>query len=1288
MIFERNPIIKPLGSAFAFGAVVAPILHQLGIYDEFCKASIVNHLAHMRDDNAKLDFIADFSPGEAFGGAEGRIISRPAFHEILYRGVPKKKIFLNKRILSVEDTENGVKIVCSDNSEYEGDLLVGCDGTNSAIRQNLYRRLKEQGCLPSSDDTALPYDKICLVGQTALLDVNLFQELKKEKCDMSIMVGAEKMFTWATFTTAYNTICWMVVKHLDKTSTKDRDTFKTSEWGPEAALAMCDEVRDLAVPNGPPGSTLGTLIDFTPKELISKVTLEEKVFQTWYSGRLVLVGDACHKLDPAGGVGATAGMQDALCLANWINVLPSLDERAVENIFQEYYMERYPVAIEYYEKSQMLAATNKKNLKGALVRFIRRRMPNWLWLIFLKKSIMHRPQASFLPPYKDVGTVPPAPQQSLIKTLFTSPPTRPRVLIVGAGISGLTLALLLEKAGVPYTLFERSFAARPLGSAFALGSRITPLLNQLGIYDDFCAASLINRFTYNRHEDGKLDYVSDFTAGAAFGGAEGRIISRPAFYEILYRGIPKEKILFNKRILSVKNTESGVKIVCSDSSEYEGDLIMGCDGTNSAVRQAMFSRLRDQGRLPPSDDTALPYDKICIVGQTPPLDVNVFPELKKEECEMHTMVGVEKMFTWATFTTAYDTICWMVVKHLDKTSMKDHDTFKTSEWGPEAAMAMCDEVRDFAIPNGPSGSTLGTLIDLTPKELISKVTLEEKVFQTWYSGRTVLIGDACHKLDPAGGVGATAGMQDAICLANWINVLPSLDERAVENIFQEYYLERYPIAIQYFESSQLLAASNKKNFKGAFARLFRRRMPNWLWTLFLKKVVLHRPQASFLPPYKDVGTVPPAPQRSLIKTRSAFSIASRVAPVLHQLGVYEDFRAASIVNHTIEVRDGNAKLDFVTDLSPTIAFGGADSRIVSRPAFYGMLFRRIPREKILFNKRILSVKEVENGVKIICSDNSEHEGDILVGCDGTNSSIRQNLYRRLKEEGRLPSSDDTALPYDMICIVGQTPPLDMNDFPELKKDTCDTNQMIGVENKYTWWTFTTGHKTICWMVTQHLDKTTMKDHDTFKTSEWGPEAAMAMCDEVRDFPIPNGPPGSTLGTLFDVTPKELISKVSLEEKVFQTWYSGRCVLIGDACHKLDPTGGSGATAAMHDAICLANWINVLPSLDVPTVEKTFQEYYLERYPLAVQYYEDTRRLATGNQKNLKGALFRMFRRNMPAWLWLRFLKKVVLHRPQASFIAPYEDVGTVPPVPQRSLIKTREILAAQGRQVYPLARPV
>jgi 2-polyprenyl-6-methoxyphenol hydroxylase-like FAD-dependent oxidoreductase len=39
----------------------------------------------------------------------------------------------------------------------------------------------------------------------------------------------------------------------------------------------------------------------------------------------------------------------------------------------------------------------------------------------------------------------------------------PYVLIVGAGLAGLLLAILLDKAGIPYEIFERAASVKPLG---------------------------------------------------------------------------------------------------------------------------------------------------------------------------------------------------------------------------------------------------------------------------------------------------------------------------------------------------------------------------------------------------------------------------------------------------------------------------------------------------------------------------------------------------------------------------------------------------------------------------------------------------------------------------------------------------------------------------------------------------------------------------------------------------------------------------------------------------------
>ncbi|KAF9095424.1 hypothetical protein BGX29_009042 [Mortierella sp. GBA35] len=114
-----------------------------------------------------------------------------------------------------------------------------------------------------------------------------------------------------------------------------------------------------------------------------------------------------------------------------------------------------------------------------------------------------------------------------------------------------------------------------------------------------------------------------------------------------------------------------------------------------------------------------------------------------------------------------------------------------------------------------------------------------------------------------------------------------------------------------------------------------------------------------------------------------------------------------------------------------------------------------------------------------------------------------------------------------------------------------------------------------------------------------------MCDETSKFPVPIGDGGMTLGDIYERTPKDLISKVMLEEKVFDTWHSGRMVLLGDACHKLNPAGGHGAVTAIHDAVALANLIYAMPTTTSQEITKMFEEYQAERHPAAVESYENS-----------------------------------------------------------------------------------
>lgn len=58
-------------------------------------------------------------------------------------------------------------------------------------------------------------------------------------------------------------------------------------------------------------------------------------------------------------------------------------------------------------------------------------------------------------------------------------------------------------------------------------------------------------------------------------------------------------------------------------------------------------------------------------------------------------------------------------------------------------------------------------------------------------------------MNPTGGVGALMAMHDAVALANWISTLRLPTVPQLEDVFKEYRAERYPIAKEAFERSQL-----------------------------------------------------------------------------------------------------------------------------------------------------------------------------------------------------------------------------------------------------------------------------------------------------------------------------------------------------------------------------------------------------------------------------------------------------------------------------------------------------
>ncbi|KAF9918509.1 hypothetical protein FBU30_000164 [Linnemannia zychae] len=440
--------------------------------------------------------------------------------------------------------------------------------------------------------------------------------------------------------------------------------------------------------------------------------------------------------------------------------------------------------------------------------------------------------------------------------LITDEP--PRVLIAGAGLGGIFLGIYLEKAGIPYEIYERTAEIKPLGSIICLSPNILPAFEQLGLYDElmsFSKPALRNAFfTGNLQLIGRTETLTTETVGY-----DRILLARPELYDLLFKQIPPHKIHLSKKVLSFQQNHEGVMVRFSDNTTVHGDILVGADGAHSAVRQHLHKTLDNQGLLPKSDTKPMTRGYVSVVGTTDELDPVKYPGVNLEDSESYYIIGDKKTpYSWVTFIVPGNKICWSVIIQVGITEIAD-DQFRSSDWVPQQNQKFLDSIRHFKTPYG----TMGDLFDVTPIERVSKVYFEDMLFETWNHGRTVLIGDAAHKLLPSSGAGAVNAMQDAVLLANHIYDIKPTSFENIKTALNEYKNERFDAIKDQYPQSYMAA---KLIYGHTFSeRVLRQVVFNYLPKSMKMKQLLkdtaYRPQANFLPQAPKRGTVEVIPQK-------------------------------------------------------------------------------------------------------------------------------------------------------------------------------------------------------------------------------------------------------------------------------------------------------------------------------------------------------------------------------------------------------------------------------------------
>jgi 2-polyprenyl-6-methoxyphenol hydroxylase-like FAD-dependent oxidoreductase len=335
---------------------------------------------------------------------------------------------------------------------------------------------------------------------------------------------------------------------------------------------------------------------------------------------------------------------------------------------------------------------------------------------------------------------------------------RTQVLIVGAGPTGLVLALWLAKQGVAVRIVDKALEPGTTSRALAVQARTLELYRQLDL--DQAVLDRGHRTPgVNLWVEGKKRAHIDFTA-------IGEDLTPFSFLEIFPQD-EHEKLLIERLADFGVAVERGIELTSFDDgktgivatlkgpdgaeSRCEADFLAGCDGARSAVRHGT-------GIGFPGGTYRQIFYVADVDGRGPVMDGELHVDLDEADfLAVFPMAGSGRARLIGTIRDER-------AEHAESLTFED-----------------------------VSSQAMKTLkIELAKVNWFSTYHVHHRVADRFRKGRAFLLGDAAHIHSPAGGQGMNTGIGDAINLA-W-KLAAVLGGRGGELLLDSYQEERAAFA--------------------------------------------------------------------------------------------------------------------------------------------------------------------------------------------------------------------------------------------------------------------------------------------------------------------------------------------------------------------------------------------------------------------------------------------------------------------------------------------------------------
>ncbi|KAI0476363.1 hypothetical protein GGR56DRAFT_666009 [Xylariaceae sp. FL0804] len=324
-----------------------------------------------------------------------------------------------------------------------------------------------------------------------------------------------------------------------------------------------------------------------------------------------------------------------------------------------------------------------------------------------------------------------------------------RVAIVGGGITGVILALGLEKRGVEYMLYERAPEFTEIGAGIGFSPNAERALgfvdpNVYKIYKEVASTHPEeDAFTFiDGHKTNEIIARVPIGIDAFQGGR------RSDFLEAWSELIPPEKVKFGQELVSLAQHDNGVvSLKMKDGGTHTADVVIGCDGIRSRVRQLILGEANPAAHprytskycfrtLVPMEEAqsalgeARTLDRYMYLG--PDAHCIIYPVA--EGALLNVLLVLSDAEPWPTPD-----------RHTAEGDFKPEAVRAFAGWHPHVR----------------------ALVQLLPDELNKWAIFDmlEHPAPHYHVGQVAVAGDAAHAAGPHLGSGAGFGIEDALVLA-------------------------------------------------------------------------------------------------------------------------------------------------------------------------------------------------------------------------------------------------------------------------------------------------------------------------------------------------------------------------------------------------------------------------------------------------------------------------------------------------------------------------------------------